>query len=205
MKQTLSLLVLLGLGAAGFAGEFEPIENSMKFTHKAPKGEKKVSDRIIEGTNSPEELAKTLELYKLMLDCKPPKGEQAAFKEKGRQAHRRHGGRGDQQRGRTRRVQRGVQLQGLPQRAQREETRGPQTRGARALSFQNNPARAGAAKPNQYRKLTPVKIPRSWAARLSPIRTPASSTMSGFRAYVTPELKLASNGFFRAATETNSK
>ena len=82
MKQTLSLLVLLGLGAAGFAGEFEPIENSMKFTHKAPKGEKKVSDRIIEGTNSPEELAKTLELYKLMLDCKPPKGEQAAFKEK---------------------------------------------------------------------------------------------------------------------------
>ena len=82
IKQTLSLLVVLGLGAAGYAGEFEPIENSMQFTHKAPKAEKKVPDRIIKGTKSPGELAKNLELYKLMLDCKPPKGEQAVFKEK---------------------------------------------------------------------------------------------------------------------------
>lgn len=54
----------------------------MKFTHKAQKGERKVSDRIITDTNSPEELANTLELHRLMLDCEPPKGEQAAFKEK---------------------------------------------------------------------------------------------------------------------------
>ncbi|MDB6155499.1 MAG: hypothetical protein JWL90_3952 [Chthoniobacteraceae bacterium] len=62
--------------------EFEPIEKAMKFAHKAPKGEKKVSDRIIDGTASEEELQKTLVLYKAMADTKPPKGDAGAFKDR---------------------------------------------------------------------------------------------------------------------------
>ena len=62
--------------------EFKPIEDAMKFAHKAPKGTPKLSDKIIDGTVSDEDLKKTLELYKAMADTKPPKGDPAAFKEK---------------------------------------------------------------------------------------------------------------------------
>jgi hypothetical protein len=57
-----------------------PIKDAMKYAHKAPKGEKKVSDRIIDGTATDEELKKTLELYKAMANTEPPKGDPAAFK-----------------------------------------------------------------------------------------------------------------------------
>ncbi len=83
--KTLAFMFTLTVFAAAnlfAAEEFEPIEKAMKFVHKAPKGEKKVSDRIIDGTSTDEEVAKTLELYKAMLDTKPPKGEPAAYKEK---------------------------------------------------------------------------------------------------------------------------
>jgi hypothetical protein len=79
---TTSCLVLAtSLAVLNFAiaDEFEPIEKTMKFAHKAPKGEKKVSDRIIEGTASDQEITETLELYKAIVDLKPPKGEQADF------------------------------------------------------------------------------------------------------------------------------
>lgn len=64
------------------AGDDNPIKKSMDYTHKAPKGEKKISEKIVDGTASDEEVKRTLELYKAMVDCKPPKGDQAAFKEK---------------------------------------------------------------------------------------------------------------------------
>ena len=82
---TLSLIALsivCTLSRVSAEGEYEPIEKAMKYAHKAPKGEKKVSDRIIDGTASDEELKKTLELYKAMVDTKPPKGDAAAHKEK---------------------------------------------------------------------------------------------------------------------------
>ncbi len=88
MKQKLPVLsaVLLAaastLSALALDAKYEPIANAMKYAHKAPKGEKKVSDRIIDGTASDEELKKTLELYKAMADTPPPKGEAGAFKEK---------------------------------------------------------------------------------------------------------------------------
>jgi cytochrome c556 len=41
-----------------------------------------VSDKIIDGSVSDEDLKKTLELYKAMADTKPPKGDAVAFKEK---------------------------------------------------------------------------------------------------------------------------
>lgn len=88
MKLLPSFLPVLAFTAALSAGafaegeEFKPIEDAMKFAHKAPKGTPKVSDKIIDGTVSDEDLKKTLELYKAMADTKPPKGEAAAFKEK---------------------------------------------------------------------------------------------------------------------------
>ena len=62
--------------------EFKPIEDAMKFAHKAPKGTPKVSDKIVDGTVTDDDLKKTLELYKAMADTKPPKGDAAAFKDK---------------------------------------------------------------------------------------------------------------------------
>lgn len=54
----------------------------MDFAHKAPKGEKKLSEKIIDGTAPQADVEKALSLYKAMADTKPPKGDQAAFKEK---------------------------------------------------------------------------------------------------------------------------
>jgi hypothetical protein len=59
-----------------------PIEISMKYSHKAPKGEKKINEKIVEGTATDEEIAKTLALYKAIGDTKPPKGDPAEFKAK---------------------------------------------------------------------------------------------------------------------------
>ncbi len=77
-----ALAASVTLSALAADKEFEPIENAMKFAHKAPKGEKKVSDRIIDGSASDEEVQKTLALYKAMADTKPPKGDAAAFKDR---------------------------------------------------------------------------------------------------------------------------
>src|SRR5258708_363853 len=62
--------------------ETNPIKDAMKFAHKAPQGEKKLSDKIIDGTAPEADVKKTLDLYKAMLDTKPPKGDQAAYKVK---------------------------------------------------------------------------------------------------------------------------
>jgi hypothetical protein len=71
------------LASLAFAAEeSNPIKDAMDFAHKAPKGEKKLSDKIIDGTAPEADVKKTLDLYKAMVDTKPPKGDQAAFKEK---------------------------------------------------------------------------------------------------------------------------
>ena len=77
-----AVLALLAVSLAFAAEESNPIKDAMKYAHKAPKGEKKVSDKIIEGTASDDEVKKTLDLYKAMADTKPPKGDQAEFKKK---------------------------------------------------------------------------------------------------------------------------
>jgi hypothetical protein len=67
----------------GFAVEASnPIKDAMKFAHKAPQGQPKLSDKIIDGTAPEADVKKTLALYKAMLDTKPPKGDQAAYKQK---------------------------------------------------------------------------------------------------------------------------
>ena len=78
----LTFTAALMLTAFAADDEFKPIEDAMKFAHKAPKGTPKVSDKIIDGTVDEADLKKTLELYKAMADTKPPKGDAAAFKEK---------------------------------------------------------------------------------------------------------------------------
>ncbi len=83
MRIFIPSVATLALAASlAFAEDRNPIKDTMKFAHKAPKGEKKLSERIIEGTASDEELKKTLEFYKGMVDSKPPKGDQAEFKKK---------------------------------------------------------------------------------------------------------------------------
>jgi len=76
-----TLTVALALTAFALDAKYQPIADAMKFAHKAPKGEKKVSDKIIDGTVSDEDLKKTLDLYKAMANTEPPKGDPAAFKE----------------------------------------------------------------------------------------------------------------------------
>ena len=78
----LTFTAALAVTAFSADEEFKPIEDAMKFAHKAPKGTPKVSDKIGDGSVSDEDLKKTLELYKAMADTKPPKGDAVAFKEK---------------------------------------------------------------------------------------------------------------------------
>jgi len=77
---TTALLAAVTL-AIGAEGE-NPIKQAMVFAHKAPRGEKKLNEKIAEGTASEADVKKALELYKAMADAKPPKGEAAAFKVK---------------------------------------------------------------------------------------------------------------------------
>ena len=65
-----------------FAADDNPVKKAMQYAHKAPKGEQKIGEKIVEGTATEAEVKATLEAYKAMLDCKPARGEQAAFKEK---------------------------------------------------------------------------------------------------------------------------
>ena len=85
MKTPLLTAATLAALATSFAlavEETNPIKDAMKFAHKAPKGEQKLSDKIIDGTAVEGDVKKTLDLYKAMIDTKPPKGDPAAFKSK---------------------------------------------------------------------------------------------------------------------------
>ncbi len=71
------------VGALALAAEDDnPIKKAMVFAHKAPRGEKKLNEKIVEGTAAEADVKKALDLYKAMADAKPPKGDAAAFKEK---------------------------------------------------------------------------------------------------------------------------
>jgi cytochrome c556 len=64
------------------AEDNNPIKEAMNFAHKAPKGEKKLNEKIADGTAVEADIKKALELYKAMADTKPPKGDVVAFKER---------------------------------------------------------------------------------------------------------------------------
>jgi cytochrome c556 len=67
---------------SAFAAEDGPIKKAMQTVHKAPKTEKKLGEKIIEGTATDEEKQIALALYKAMADSKAPQGDDAAFKAK---------------------------------------------------------------------------------------------------------------------------
>ena len=79
---TVAALAAIATSIAFAVEETNPIKDAMKFAHKAPQGEKKLSDKIIDGTAPEADVKKTLDLYKAMVDTKPPKGDQAAYKAK---------------------------------------------------------------------------------------------------------------------------
>ena len=78
---TVTALVAVATTIA-LAEETNPIKDAMKFAHKAPQGEKKLNEKVIDGTASEADVKKSLDLYKAMIDTKPPKGDQAGFKTK---------------------------------------------------------------------------------------------------------------------------
>lgn len=78
---TVTALVAVATSIA-LAEETNPIKDAMEFAHKAPQGEKKLNEKVIDGTASEADVKKSLDLYKAMLDTKPPKGDQAGFKVK---------------------------------------------------------------------------------------------------------------------------
>lgn len=87
MKASVSYRVVVAVVAifsisAIRAAEDGPIKKAMQTVHKAPKTEKKLSEKIIEGTATDEQKQTALALYKGMADAKAPKGDQAAFKAK---------------------------------------------------------------------------------------------------------------------------
>ena len=106
-----------------FAEDDNAIKQAMKFAHKAPKGEKKLNEKIAEGTAEEGDIKKALDLYKAMVDVKPPKGDQGEFQGQDAQAHHRHGRADRKEAGRGGALQSGGGLQRLPQRAQAEVSR----------------------------------------------------------------------------------
>ena len=81
-----SIALAIGITAlatfAVHAADDGPIKKAMQKVHKAPKTEKKLSEKIVEGTATDEEKETALALYKAMADSKAPKGDDAAFKAK---------------------------------------------------------------------------------------------------------------------------
>ncbi len=66
----------------GVDGKDEPIKQVMKTYHKAPKGIDPVCKKASDGKASSEEIKQLVVAYKTLVSAKPPKGEDASWKEK---------------------------------------------------------------------------------------------------------------------------
>lgn len=58
------------------------IKQGMKAYHKAPKGVDPTCKKALDGKATPEELKKLVECYAAIAKAKPPKGDEASWKEK---------------------------------------------------------------------------------------------------------------------------
>lgn len=72
---------LVGPSIAADANE-DAIKEVMKTYHKAPKGTDPICKKAIDGKASPEEIKKLVAGYKVLTTTKPPKGDDASWKEK---------------------------------------------------------------------------------------------------------------------------
>jgi hypothetical protein len=80
---TTTAIAAFAVAFTAYAAEDDnPIKQAMKFAHSAPRGQKKLNEKIVEGTAADADVAKALAMYKAMADSKPPKGDPMAFKEK---------------------------------------------------------------------------------------------------------------------------
>lgn len=77
-----TIVTTLSISAVALDAKYQPIADAMKYAFKAPKPEKKIGEKIIDGTATEDEIKKSLELFKGMANTEPPKGDAAAFKEK---------------------------------------------------------------------------------------------------------------------------
>lgn len=64
------------------AEEKDPIQEVMKTCHKAPKGVDPVCKKAVDGKASPAEVKQLVAGYKILATAKPPKGDEASWKEK---------------------------------------------------------------------------------------------------------------------------
>jgi len=60
----------------------DKIKEVMKTCHKAPKGEDPICKRAVDGRATPDELKKLVAGYKTLTTVKPPRGDEASWKEK---------------------------------------------------------------------------------------------------------------------------
>lgn len=88
-KFALTLTTVCGLAVATFAartlaagGEDNPIKQVMKTYHKAPKGVDPVCKKASDGKASAAEIKNLVAAYKTLAAAKPPKGDDASWKEK---------------------------------------------------------------------------------------------------------------------------
>lgn len=64
------------------ADDEDTIKEVMKTYHKAPKGVDAVCKKVIDGTATPNEIKKLVDSYKKLAMTKPPKGDEASWKDK---------------------------------------------------------------------------------------------------------------------------
>jgi nitrate/TMAO reductase-like tetraheme cytochrome c subunit len=88
IRYTLALGVALVLAAGTLvwqvraADDHEIIENVMKTFHKAPKGTDPTCKKASDGKASPDELKQLVAAYEKLAATKPPKGDEASWKDK---------------------------------------------------------------------------------------------------------------------------
>src|SRR5436190_10442916 len=77
---TVSTAIVRQIQAAD--GKDDPIKQVMKIYHKAPKGVDPICKKASDGKASPAELKNLVAAYRTMAKTKPPKGDDASWKEK---------------------------------------------------------------------------------------------------------------------------
>lgn len=91
MRTLLPAVVVAALALATFclaaADDDGPIKKVMQTYHKAPKGTDTVAKKASDGKASPEEIKNLAAAYKTLITAKPPKGDEASWKEKTTKLH----------------------------------------------------------------------------------------------------------------------
>ena len=74
--------LMAGVWSKAAGADKSPIKEVMKQCHKAPEGTDPLCKKASDGAASPEEIKKLVSGYKILAKAKPPKGDDASWKEK---------------------------------------------------------------------------------------------------------------------------